>query len=66
MQSSLLFVFVFFFSRLSGQVAALVSVVCVFSELRWRAAVPLSSLQLSTMQRPQSPEQDLQHPSLPR
>lgn len=46
--------------------APLVSVVCVFGQLWWRATVPLSSLQLPTLQRPQPPEQDLQHPGVPR
>ncbi|KAF3703311.1 SCO-spondin Precursor [Channa argus] len=52
--------------RIIKYVAALVPVVCVFSQLWWRTAVPLSSLQLSTLQCPQSPKQNLQHPGLSR
>lgn len=48
-----------FASRLGGPLAALVSVVRVFRHLWWRAAIPISYLQLYNLQRRQTTEQDL-------
>lgn len=56
---------VIFVPRLGGSMAALVSVVFMFSQLWWRAADSLSCLQLSSLPWHQSTEQNLQYTSLP-